>query len=92
MYDNREMAEPITTNPEVTLDPDFTANEHKEFEKLENEQPYREIKEETIRIPQRPEKINDTRNDVRFLVIFCIIITIILGIIIVLSLTGNGPK
>lgn len=85
------MAEPTTPNPEVTLDSDFTAKEHEEFEKLENEQPYREIKEETIRRPQRPERINDTRNDVQFLVIFCIIIGIILTAILILSVTGFGP-
>ena len=85
------MAEPNTPPEEKILDPDFTAIEHEEFEKLEAEEPYREIKEETIRVPQRPEHITDTRNDVRFLVIFCIVIAVILAIILSLSLTGYGP-
>ena len=67
---------------ELILDPDFTEEEHAEFERLEKEHPYREIEEEKIRVPVRPEKINDTKNDRVFLVVFCIIMAVFLGIVV----------
>lgn len=71
---------------ELVLDPDFTEEEHKEFERLEKENPYREIEEEKIRVPKRPEKITDTGNDRLFLLIFCIIMAVFLAIVILTSL------
>ena len=35
---------------EPVLDPDFSEKEHEEFERLERENPYREIQEEKIRL------------------------------------------
>lgn len=67
---------------ELILDPDFTEEEHAEFERLEKEHPYREIEEEKIRVPVRPEKINDTKNDRVFLAVFCIIMAVFLGIVV----------
>ena len=67
---------------ELVLDPDFTEAEHAEFAQLEKDHPFREIEEETIRVPKRPEVINDTGNDRLFLLIFCIVMVIFLVIII----------
>ena len=67
---------------ELILDSDFTEEEHAEFERLEKEHPYREIEEEKIRVPVRPEKINDTKNDRVFLAVFCIIMAVFLGIVV----------
>ncbi len=80
-------------NPDAQarLDSDFTPEEHAEFEKLEAEKPYREIKEETIRVPRRPERINDTKNDTKFLLIFCIIATLVLAFVIFMAVNGFGP-
>ena len=67
---------------ELIFDPDFTEEEHAEFERLEKEHPYREIEEEKIRVPVRPEKINDTKNDRVFLAVFCIIMAVFLIIVV----------
>ena len=67
---------------ELLLDPDFTEEEHAEFERLEKEHPYREIEEEKIRVPVRPDKINDTKNDRVFLAVCCIIMAVFLGIVV----------
>jgi len=67
---------------DIVLDPDFTEEEHKEFEKLEKENPYKEIEEETIRIPKRKEHITETRHDLLYLGIFCIILAVFLVILI----------
>lgn len=67
---------------ELVLDPDFTEKEHAEFEQLEKEHPYREIEEEKIRVPTRPEKITDTKNDTAFLAVFCVIMAVFLLIVV----------
>ncbi len=72
----------MTEKEELVLDPDFTEEEHAEFERLEKEHPYREIEEEKIRVPQRPERITDTKNDLLFLGLFCIAMAIFLIIIV----------
>lgn len=66
-------------------DPDFSEKEHAEFEKLEKENPYVEIKEETIRVPKRPECITATKNDPLVLGIICIAAALFLGFIIYMS-------
>jgi len=73
----------IGNAPELELDSDFTPEEHKEFEKLERENPYKEITEETIRVPKRKEHITETRHDLLYLGIFCIIVAIFLVILII---------
>lgn len=72
----------MTEKEELILDPDFTEEEHAEFERLEKEHPYREVAEEKIRVPQRPEKITDTRNDRLFLALFCIVMAVFLLIVV----------
>ena len=72
----------MSEKEELVLDPDFTEEEHEEFERLERENPYREIEEEKIRVPNRPEKVTDTRNDKLFLAIFCIVMVVFLVIIV----------
>ena len=67
---------------ELVLDPDFTEEEHAEFERLERENPYREIEEEKIRVPKRLERVTDTKNDGLFLAIFCIVMAIFLLIVV----------
>ncbi|HJJ91707.1 MAG TPA: hypothetical protein O0Y15_02720 [Methanocorpusculum sp.] len=67
---------------ELVLDPDFSEEEHEEFERLERENPYREIEEEKIRVPYRPQKVTDTKNDRLFLALFCIVMVIFLVIIL----------
>ncbi|HJJ38875.1 MAG TPA: hypothetical protein O0X42_01950 [Methanocorpusculum sp.] len=71
--------------PVVELDPDFSAKEHAEFEKLEAEQPYKEIKEEVIRVPKREGTGTSTRNDPLFLIIFCTIAAVVLGFILYMT-------
>ncbi len=72
----------MSEKEELILDADFTAEEHAEFERLEKEHPYREIEEEKIRVPARPEKITDTKNDRVFLAIFCIVMAVFLLIVV----------
>ena len=72
----------MTEKEELVLDPDFTEEEHAEFERLEKENPYKEIEEEKIRVPKRPERINDTRNDRLFLLIFCLVMAVFLVIVV----------
>lgn len=72
----------MTEKEELVLDPDFTEEEHAEFERLEKEHPYREVEEEKIRVPKRPERISDTRNDRLFLAVFCIVMAVFLGIVV----------
>ena len=70
---------------EMVPDPDFSAEEHAEFEKLEKENPYVEIKEETIRVPKRPERITATRNDPLILGIIIALAALFLGFILYMS-------
>ena len=72
----------MSDKEELVLDPDFTEEEHAEFERLEREIPYREIEEEKIRVPKRPERVTDTKNDGLFLAIFCIVMAIFLLIVV----------
>ena len=72
----------MTEKEELVLDPDFTEEEHAEFERLEKENPYKEIEEEKIRVPKRPERINDTGNDRFFLLIFCLVMAVFLVIVV----------
>ncbi|HJJ41102.1 MAG TPA: hypothetical protein O0X63_02915 [Methanocorpusculum sp.] len=72
----------MTEKEELVLDPDFTEEEHAEFERLEKENPYKEIEEEKIRVPKRPERINDTGNDRLFLLIFCLVMAVFLVIVV----------
>ncbi|HJJ31048.1 MAG TPA: hypothetical protein O0X97_02230 [Methanocorpusculum sp.] len=72
-------------SPRIELDPDFTAKEHAEFEKLETEHPYKEIKEEVIRVPKREGTGTSTRNDPLFLIIFCVLAAVFLGIILYMT-------
>ena len=72
----------MTEKEELVLDPDFTEEEHAEFERLEKENPYKEIEEEKIRVPKRPERINDTGNDWLFLLIFCLVMAVFLVIVV----------
>ena len=85
------MAETHTPEPVPVPDPDFTPEEHAEFAKLEAEHPYQEIKEETIRIPKRPERITDTRNDTLFLIVFCAAIAAVLAVILIFAALGIEP-
>ena len=64
------------------LDADFTPEEHAEFEKLEAENPYREIPEEPIRIPERKGEGTATKNDLLYLLIFIILMALFLVIIL----------
>ncbi|MCQ2376472.1 MAG: hypothetical protein MJ006_00520 [Methanocorpusculum sp.] len=70
---------------EMVPDPDFSEKEHAEFEKLEKENPYVEIKEETIRVPKRPERITATRNDPLILGIIIALAALFLGFILYMS-------
>ena len=70
---------------EMVPDPDFSEKEHAEFEKLEKENPYVEIKEETIRVPKRPEKITITKNDPLVLGIIIVAAVLFLGFILYMS-------
>ena len=72
----------MTEKEELVLDSDFTEEEHAEFERLEKENPYKEIEEEKIRVPKRPERINDTGNDRLFLLIFCLVMAVFLVIVV----------
>ena len=72
----------MTEKEELVLDLDFTEEEHAEFERLEKENPYKEIEEEKIRVPKRPERINDTGNDRLFLLIFCLVMAVFLVIVV----------
>lgn len=72
----------MTEKEELVLDPDFTEEEHAEFERLEKENPYKEIEEEKIRVPKRPERINDTGNDRLFLLIFCLVMAVFLVVVV----------
>ena len=72
----------MSDKEELVLDPDFTEEEHAEFERLEKENPYKEIEEEKIRVPKRPERINDTGNDRLFLLIFCLVMAVFLVIVV----------
>ena len=72
----------MTEKEELVLDPDFTEEEHAEFERLEKENPYKEIEGEKIRVPERLERINDTGNDRLFLLIFCLVMAVFLVIVV----------
>ena len=47
-----------------------------------SENPYKEIEEEKIRVPKRPERINDTGNDRLFLLIFCLVMAVFLVVVV----------
>jgi len=64
-------------------DPDFTEEEHAEFEKLERENPYKEVPDEIIRIPVKEKEAADTKNDLLYLLIFIILMAVFLGIILI---------
>ncbi len=64
-------------------DPDFTEEEHAEFEELERENPYKEVPEEIIRVPVKEKEAADTKNDLLYLLIFIILMAIFLGIILI---------
>ena len=71
--------------PQIELDADFTAKEHAEFEKLEKEQPYKEIKEEVIRVPKRQGTGTSTRNDPLILALICIAAALFLGFLVYMN-------
>ncbi len=73
------------TAPQTELDSDFSAKEHAEFEKLEKEQPYKEIKEEVIRVPKRQGTGTSTRNDPLILALICIAAALFLGFLIYMN-------
>lgn len=70
------------TDEEFELDPDFTQKEHEEFEKLERENPYKEVFEEKVRVPTRTVSGEDGRYDSLFLLIFIIIMAVFLVVIV----------
>ncbi len=70
------------TSEDLELDPDFTPQEHAEFAKLEQENPYVEHHEEKVRVPLRPEDARDGKHDVLFLLIFIILAALFLYAII----------
>lgn len=67
---------------DIEYDPDFTDEEHEEFERFEAEHPYAEQPEEKIRVPKREERITDTKNDRLFLILFSIAMIVFLIIIL----------
>ena len=71
--------------PQIELDSDFTAKEHAEFEKLEKEQPYKEIKEEVIRVPKRQGTGTSTRTDPLILALICIAAALFLGFLVYMN-------
>lgn len=66
----------------LELDPDFTAEEHAEFERLEREHPYVEQHEEKIPVPPRPQDARDGNHDVLFLLLFILLAAAFLLIIL----------
>jgi len=74
----------VTRNiPEpLELDPNFTAEEHAEFERLEREHPYVETHEEKISIPSRPQDARDGKHDVLFLILFILLAAVFLIVIL----------
>lgn len=72
---------PETPGP-LELDPDFTAEEHAQFERLEREHPYVEMHEEKIPVPPRPQDARDGTHDVLFLLLFIILAAVFLLIIL----------
>ena len=76
-----------TTSEPLELDPDFTPEEHEEFERLEREHPYVEQHEEKVPVPPRPEDARDGKHDVLFLVLFILFAAVFLIVIVF----GVGP-
>lgn len=72
---------PKTPGP-LELDPDFIAEEHAEFERLERKHPYVEQYEEKISVPPRPQDARDGTHDVLFLLLFIILAAVFLLIIL----------
>ena len=66
----------------LELDPDFTAEEHAEFERLEREHPYVGQHEEKISVPPRSQDARDGTHDVLFLLLFIILAAVFLLIIL----------
>lgn len=71
-----------TTSEPLELDPDFTPEEHAEFERLEREHPYVEQHEEKVPVPPRPEDARDGKHDVLFLVLFILFAAVFLIVIV----------
>ena len=70
------------TQENLELDPDFTPQEHAEFAKLEQENPYVEHHEEKVPVPPLPKDARDGKHDVLFLLIFIILAALFLYAII----------
>ncbi|MCZ0859617.1 hypothetical protein O0S10_00060 [Methanocorpusculum sp. MG] len=70
------------TSEPLELDPDFTAEEHAEFERLEREHPYVEAHEEKIPAPPRPQDARDGNHDVLFLILFILLAAVFLIVIL----------
>ena len=71
-----------TTSEPLELDPDFTPEEHEEFERLEREHPYVEQHEEKVPVPPRPADARDGKHDVLFLVLFILFAAVFLIVIV----------
>ncbi|WP_338094039.1 hypothetical protein [Methanorbis furvi] len=70
------------TSAGLELDPDFTQEEHAEFEQLELDHPYIEQHEEKVRTPPLPEDARDGKHDILFLLIFIILAAVFLCAVI----------
>ena len=73
----------IIVNEKLEPEPDFTEEERAEFERLEQEHPYKEIPEEIIRVPVQEKPAADTKHDLLYLLIFIIVMAVFLGIIFI---------
>jgi hypothetical protein len=60
------------------LDPDFTPEEHAEFERLEKAFPYREEPEDKPVVPGIRENATDGKHDTLFLLIFILLMAVFL--------------
>lgn len=83
--DKFNASESVESDDSLILDPDFTEEEHAEFEQLEKENPYREVEEEKIRVPKRPDGVTANENNWLFPALFCIAMAIFLLIVIFTS-------
>ncbi|HJJ99427.1 MAG TPA: hypothetical protein O0X23_04410 [Methanocorpusculum sp.] len=78
---------PGTSRP-LELDPNPTAKEHAEFERLEREHPNAEVPEKKIPVPPRPQDALEGKHDVQFLLLFIIFAAVFLLIL----LFGGGQS
>lgn len=78
---------PDTPEP-LELDPDFIAEEHAEFARLEREHPYIEEPEEKARGPKHSGNASDGKHDVLFLILFIFLAAVFLRVI----LFGGGLR